>query len=133
MLHIDTCPAYLSTPVTHLYSHLPVLLSLPVCLSTVDRRSRERFVDSNNQIAALVEKFKLEGGPYRKSSGPPPDLEHLEHKVPLSAYGRPGVFSTMMALLGYALEGGEGGLEVVCQFVKERMKRTGYGKGRNGF
>ncbi|XP_050735234.1 ATP-binding cassette sub-family G member 5-like [Eriocheir sinensis] len=73
-----------------------------LCLSTVDRRSRERFIDSNNQIAALVEKFKLEGGPYRKSSAPPPDLDHLEHKVPLSAYGRPGVFSTMMALLGRA-------------------------------
>lgn len=73
-----------------------------LCLSTVDRRSRERFIDSNNQIAALVEKFKLEGGPYRKYSGPPPDLDHLEHKVPLSAYGRPGVFSTMLALLGRA-------------------------------
>lgn len=72
----------------------------PVCLSTVDRRSRERFIDSNNQIAALVEKFKLEGGPYRKYSGPPPDVDQLEHKVPLSAYGRPGIISTIFALLG---------------------------------
>nr|XP_022912669.1 ATP-binding cassette sub-family G member 5 [Onthophagus taurus] len=39
-----------------------------LCLSTVDRRSRERFVESNHQIAALVEKFKIEGGSYRKSS-----------------------------------------------------------------
>ncbi|KAG7165809.1 ATP-binding cassette sub-family G member 5-like [Homarus americanus] len=70
-----------------------------LCLSTVDRRSRERFIDSNNQIAALVEKFKVEGGPYRKYSGGPPDLDQLEHKVPLSAYGRPGIFSTMLALL----------------------------------
>ncbi|KOB67385.1 Uncharacterized protein OBRU01_19892, partial [Operophtera brumata] len=31
------------------------------CLSTVDRRSRERFIESNQQIAALVEKFKVEG------------------------------------------------------------------------
>jgi ATP-binding cassette subfamily G (WHITE) protein 5 (sterolin 1) len=31
----------------------------------VDRRSRERFIESNNQISALVEKFKLEGGAYR--------------------------------------------------------------------
>lgn len=52
-----------------------------------------------------MEKFKLEGGPYRKSSAPPPDLEHLEHKVPLSAYGRPDVFSTMMALLGWVFRG----------------------------
>ncbi|KAK4297641.1 hypothetical protein Pmani_029960 [Petrolisthes manimaculis] len=73
-----------------------------LCLSTVDRRSRERFIDSNNQIAALVEKFKLEGGPYRKYSGPPPDVEQLEHKVPLSAYGRPGIISTIFALLGRA-------------------------------
>ncbi len=43
-----------------------------VCLSTVDRRSRERFIESNNQIASLVEKFKLEGGAYRKYVGPPP-------------------------------------------------------------
>ncbi|XP_066990295.1 ATP-binding cassette sub-family G member 5 isoform X1 [Macrobrachium rosenbergii] len=71
-----------------------------LCLSTVDRRSRERFIDSNNQIAALVEKFKLEGGPYRKYAGPPPDVDHSEHKIPLSAYGRPGVFSTLFALLG---------------------------------
>ncbi|KAK7063157.1 ATP-binding cassette sub- G member 5 [Halocaridina rubra] len=71
-----------------------------LCLSTVDRRSRERFIDSNNQIAALVEKFKLEGGPYRKYAGPPPDVDHSEHKFPLSAYGRPGLFSTLFALLG---------------------------------
>lgn len=73
-----------------------------LCLSTVDRRSRERFIDSNNQIAALVEKFKLEGGPYRKYSGPPPDMDHSEHKVPLSAYGRPSVFSAMTAIFGRA-------------------------------
>ncbi|XP_064091004.1 ATP-binding cassette sub-family G member 5-like [Macrobrachium nipponense] len=71
-----------------------------LCLSTVDRRSRERFIDSNNQIAALVEKFKLEGGPYRKYAGPPPDVDQSEHKIPLSAYGRPGLFSTLFALLG---------------------------------
>ena len=41
------------------------MLIITVCLSTVDRRSRERFIESNNQISALVEKFKVEGGPYR--------------------------------------------------------------------
>ncbi|XP_076064875.1 ATP-binding cassette sub-family G member 5 [Oratosquilla oratoria] len=69
-----------------------------LCLSTVDRRSRERFIDSNNQIAALVERFKLEGAPYRKYAGPPPEIDNSEYKVPLSAYGRPGVFSTMASL-----------------------------------
>ncbi|CAH0391652.1 unnamed protein product [Bemisia tabaci] len=39
-----------------------------LCLSTVDRRSRERFIESNTQIITLVEKFKTGGGPYRKSS-----------------------------------------------------------------
>ncbi|XP_046400562.1 ATP-binding cassette sub-family G member 5 [Ischnura elegans] len=40
-----------------------------LCLSTVDRRSRERFLESNHQIAALVDKFKAEGAPYRKAFG----------------------------------------------------------------
>ncbi|CAB4062300.1 ABCG5 [Lepeophtheirus salmonis] len=65
-----------------------------LCLSTVDRRSRDRFIESNNQIASLVEKFKMEGGPYRKYGGPPPDAESVldaasHQKVPLTAYGRP--------------------------------------------
>lgn len=67
-----------------------------VCLSTVDRRSRERFLESNHQIAALVEKFKIEGGIYRKTSinGPNMTLEHgMIHgnKVPL-LLGRIGAF-----------------------------------------
>ncbi|KAI8429205.1 hypothetical protein MSG28_007736 [Choristoneura fumiferana] len=37
------------------------LIRDPLCLSTVDRRSRERFIESNHQIAALVEKFRMEG------------------------------------------------------------------------
>ncbi|KAB7497360.1 ATP-binding cassette sub-family G member 5, partial [Armadillidium nasatum] len=47
-----------------------------LCLSTVDRRSRDRFIDSNNQIAALVERFRGEGGPFRKYAGPTSDVEH---------------------------------------------------------
>ncbi|CAG9853676.1 unnamed protein product [Phyllotreta striolata] len=67
-----------------------------LCLSTVDRRSRERFVESNHQIAALVEKFKLEGGLFRKGSsilGPNHTMEHGLHgnKIPL-LLGRPGSF-----------------------------------------
>ena len=75
--------------------------SLLVCLSTVDRRSRERFIESNNQIASLVEKFKLEGGAYRKYVGPPPELDNMEahQKIPLTAYGRPGTFSVMLTLI----------------------------------
>ena len=69
-----------------------------MCLSTVDRRSRERFIDSNNQIAALVERFKVEGAPFRKYAGPPPDVDQTEYKVPLFAYGRPSIFSIMSAL-----------------------------------
>lgn len=69
-----------------------------MCLSTVDRRSRERFVESNHQIAALVEKFKIEGGIYRKGSvSPSHNLDHsvLNHgsKVPL-LLGRPTSLQT---------------------------------------
>ena len=72
-----------------------------MCLSTVDRRSRERFIESNNQISALVEKFKLEGGPYRKYAGPNVDMDNIENhqKIPLTAYGRPGFFSVLVYLI----------------------------------
>jgi len=68
-----------------------------LCLSTVDRRSRERFIESNNQISTLVEKFKLEGGPYRKYAGPVVDMENMENhqKIPLTAYGRPGFMTVL--------------------------------------
>ncbi|GLH08225.1 Protein white [Gryllus bimaculatus] len=82
-----------------------------LCLSTVDRRSRERFIESNHQIAALVEKFKMEGGPFRKTSAilsgrtvvDPPDPLHAggaigSNKVPLSAFGRPGAFHVSLTL-----------------------------------
>ncbi|KAL7635184.1 UNVERIFIED_CONTAM: hypothetical protein RMT77_014170 [Armadillidium vulgare] len=70
-----------------------------LCLSTVDRRSRDRFIDSNNQIAALVERFRGEGGPFRKYAGPTSDVEQSEIKVPLSAYGRPWFITVMITLL----------------------------------
>ena len=93
-----------------------------VCLSTVDRRSRERFIESNHQIAALVEKFKLEGGPFRRktSSVAPGGVQIIDsatdpmtvaniapgsatpslsnNKVPLSAFGRPGAFTVAFTL-----------------------------------
>ena len=81
-----------------------------LCLSTVDRRSRERFIESNNQISALVEKFKVEGGPYRKYSGPAVELEHLEQhqKIPLTAYGRPGFLTVFSHLVRFSLRFGFG-------------------------
>lgn len=98
-----------------------------VCLSTVDRRSRERFIESNHQIAALVEKFKLEGGPFRRKTstmapggvqiidtGADPIQMHsmgvptavggsttpslANNKVPLSAFGRPNAFTVAFTL-----------------------------------
>lgn len=75
-----------------------------VCLSTVDRRSRDRFIESNHQIAALVEKFRVEGGPFRKAapSNPAEPLDPLmagnQHKVPLSAFGQPGTFQVASTL-----------------------------------
>jgi len=73
-----------------------------LCLSTVDRRSRERFIESNNQISALVEKFKLEGAPYREYAGPALDAESFEtqQRVSLTAYGRPGFLTVFINLIG---------------------------------
>lgn len=74
-----------------------------VCLSTVDRRSRERFIESNTQIIALVEKFKLEGGPYRKSSAG--GASHVVlggdsggHKLPYTNLGKPSGFQVGFTL-----------------------------------
>lgn len=75
-----------------------------VCLSTVDRRSRERFIESNTQIIALVEKFKLEGAPYRKSSAG--GASHVVvggdpaagHKLPLTSFGKPSGFQVGFTL-----------------------------------
>jgi ABC-type multidrug transport system ATPase subunit len=58
---------------------------LLVCLSTVDRRSRDRFIESSAQIAALVDKFKVEGHEYRKYMGNPAPIPV---NIPLTAYGR---------------------------------------------
>ena len=68
----------------------------------MDRRSRERFIESNNQIASLVEKFKIEGAAYRKyAPAPPLEVENIEmhQKVPLTAYGRAGTFAVLFALI----------------------------------
>lgn len=63
-----------------------------MCLSTVDRRSRERFVESNHQIAALVDKFKIEGPALHKGVGPHPmDIMGHNSKIPL-LQGRPSKF-----------------------------------------
>uniref|UniRef100_A0A1B6C953 ABC transporter domain-containing protein n=1 Tax=Clastoptera arizonana TaxID=38151 RepID=A0A1B6C953_9HEMI len=79
-----------------------------LCLSTVDRRSRERFIESNTQIVALVEKFKMEGTPYRKSSagggshmvlGPTETLgSNVNHKLPHTTFSKPGTFQVGFTL-----------------------------------
>ncbi|XP_054707805.1 LOW QUALITY PROTEIN: ATP-binding cassette sub-family G member 5-like [Uloborus diversus] len=66
-----------------------------LCLSTVDRRTRERFIESSTQISALVEKFKVEGEHYRKCYVPPHlptdtiEQKDARYKLPLTAYGQP--------------------------------------------
>lgn len=79
-----------------------------MCLSTVDRRSRERFIESNTQIIALVEKFKMEGTPYRKSSagggshmvlGATETLGSVaNHKLPHTTFTKPGTFQVGFTL-----------------------------------
>ena len=75
-----------------------------MCLSTVDRRSRERFIESSSQIASLVEKFKLEGAAYRKlsaSAAANGEVENAEmhQKVPLTAYGRAKAMKVFASLM----------------------------------
>lgn len=65
-----------------------ILFVFSVCLSTVDRRSRERFIESNHQIAALVEKFKIEGHTIIQSSGHEPHRMINPNKMQIS-YGKP--------------------------------------------
>ncbi|CAN8003709.1 unnamed protein product [Ixodes hexagonus] len=74
-----------------------------LCLATVDRRSRERFIDSSSQIQTLVEKFRTDGGRYRKG-GPPSEMGNMtetsQYKLPLTAYGQPSCWQTFWALYG---------------------------------
>lgn len=71
-----------------------------LCLSTVDRRSRDRFIESSAQIAALVDKFKLEGHEYRKFAPVTNGGPSLPPTIPMTAYGRPSSISVAMALMG---------------------------------
>lgn len=69
-----------------------------VCLSTVDRRSREKFLESNRQISILVEKFKTEGIFYMKDETSIKDSRlGIMHKG-LRLGIKPGCFSTVTAL-----------------------------------
>ncbi|XP_050303443.1 ATP-binding cassette sub-family G member 5 [Anthonomus grandis grandis] len=87
-----------------------------LCLSTVDRRSRERFLESNHQIAELVEKFKIEGNIYRKGTtiGPshPP-----EYKIPL-LLGKIGCFNVAWTVYRRLLA-------ATLSFKQSGVKQTG--------
>ncbi|XP_054165493.1 ATP-binding cassette sub-family G member 5-like [Oppia nitens] len=67
-----------------------------LCLSTVDRRSRDRFIESSAQIAALVDKFKVEGHEYRKYMATP--LQSPVN-IPLTAYGKASSCKVMTSLI----------------------------------
>ncbi|KOX75572.1 ATP-binding cassette sub-family G member 5 [Melipona quadrifasciata] len=77
-----------------------------MCLSTVDRRSRDRFLESNQQISVLVEKFKAEGVIYMKEAPQvPPNIKDTPLGIMHKGLGRgikPGCFSTLFALRGMA-------------------------------
>ncbi|XP_028034741.1 ATP-binding cassette sub-family G member 5 [Bombyx mandarina] len=68
-----------------------------LCLSTVDRRSRERFIESNHQIAALVEKFKIEGQAIMQGNLHENNRIVNPNKVQMN-YGKPGGFKTVWML-----------------------------------
>ncbi|XP_015180257.1 PREDICTED: ATP-binding cassette sub-family G member 5 [Polistes dominula] len=73
-----------------------------LCLSTVDRRSRDRFLESNQQISVLVDKFKVEGLLYMKEAPQiSPNLKETPLGIVHKGLGRgikPGCFSTLLAL-----------------------------------
>ncbi|OXU21078.1 hypothetical protein TSAR_015316 [Trichomalopsis sarcophagae] len=89
-----------------------------LCLSTVDRRSRDRFLESNQQISVLVDKFKDEGGIFLKeapastlansqtketqmqtpTSSLAPTPIGMSHKSLQNRGIKPGCFSTLFAL-----------------------------------
>ncbi|CAG9773059.1 unnamed protein product [Ceutorhynchus assimilis] len=87
-----------------------------LCLSTVDRRSRERFLESNHQIAELVEKFKIEGGIYRKGTVITP-THPAEYKSPL-LLGKIGAFNVAwtiyVRLLAATLSFKKSGIKQAC-------------------
>lgn len=90
--------AYIGFPCPELENPLMYYL----CLSTVDRRSRDRFLESNQQISLLVEKFKVEGVLYMKEAPQgPTSLKDAPlggaHKG-LGGGIKPGCFSTLFAL-----------------------------------
>ena len=98
-----------------LFDHKFTKIVIPVCLSTVDRRSRDRFLESNQQISVLVDKFKSEGGSFLKeapastlaasqlketptSSTLAPTPIGMSHKSLQNRGIKPGCFSTFFAL-----------------------------------
>ncbi|RWS20546.1 ABC transporter sub-family G-like protein 12, partial [Leptotrombidium deliense] len=74
-----------------------------LCLSTVDRRSRDRFIESSAQIAALVDKFKVEGHEYRKympaATNGIATMGNTSPTIPLTAYGRASSLTVTTALI----------------------------------
>ncbi|XP_022254351.1 ATP-binding cassette sub-family G member 5-like [Limulus polyphemus] len=76
-------------------------LTYYLCLSTVDRRTRERFIESSSQIADLVERFKTVGTKYRKLSTQKSGIlknGDNQWKLPLTAYGQPSGWRVFTAL-----------------------------------
>ncbi|XP_066598456.1 ATP-binding cassette sub-family G member 5 isoform X2 [Prorops nasuta] len=73
-----------------------------LCLSTVDRRSRDRFLESNQQISVLVDKFKVEGVLYMKEAPQgPASVKDISFGIMHKGLGKgikPGCFSTLLAL-----------------------------------
>lgn len=45
---------------------MATLVFYAVCLATVDRRSKDRFTETNGHIEMLVQKYKFEGEPYKR-------------------------------------------------------------------
>ncbi|GAU95911.1 hypothetical protein RvY_07437-2 [Ramazzottius varieornatus] len=70
-----------------------------LCLATVDRRSKDRFTETNGHIEMLVQKYKFEGGPYKRYA-PSADENGRMNPPVLSALAKPGSTSNLGALVG---------------------------------
>ncbi|OQV15618.1 putative ATP-binding cassette sub-family G member 5 [Hypsibius exemplaris] len=71
-----------------------------LCLATVDRRSKERFTESNNHVELLVQKYKYEGEPFKRYA-PSTEGEPTTPHQPLviAALPKPTAISNLWTLI----------------------------------
>ncbi|XP_055353636.1 ATP-binding cassette sub-family G member 5-like [Paramacrobiotus metropolitanus] len=69
-----------------------------LCLATVDRRSKEKFTETNSHIEILVQKYKVEGEPFKRYA-PATGLEAIAQPPVLAALAKPIAVGSLETLL----------------------------------